>query len=75
MEFVVGPHRGMLGSGVWSIRRDGTLVGLQPSRHAALSDAIARAADEWMNNGKPAAVFVEWMGGESTLEREFGRSA
>jgi hypothetical protein len=74
VQFVVAPHRGQFGSGIWATRRDGVLVGVHPSRDGALRDAVARAFDEWNRSGHPAAVFVEWMGGEKVLARDFGRA-
>ncbi|HET7845367.1 MAG TPA: hypothetical protein VFL14_14515 [Xanthomonadales bacterium] len=71
-RFVVGPHRGAWGSGIWSVRRDGELIAVHPSQWEAMLDATERAYAEWAEHGARALVEVCEMDGRLVEARVFG---
>jgi hypothetical protein len=71
-RFVVAPHRGAWGSGIWSVRRDGELLAVHPSQWEAMLDATDRAYAEWSEHGVRSLVQAEEMDGRLVEARVFG---
>ncbi len=72
-RFVVGPHRGMVGSGLWSVKRDGEMVGIHRSLLDAVAHAMTRAKNEWALHGIVSGVFVQEEDGRLREEHTFGQ--
>ena len=57
-QFVVAPHRGVVSSGLWSVRLDGFVVGIHSSYADAMHDAVHRAAVHWLDAGEDSQILV-----------------